>query len=62
MKKHRCDGKECRDYESEGCLARNHPYTCTRTEGHEGPHIACSLMAHDLVIWFDEDQKEEPNQ
>ena len=52
--KHKCDGKECSDYESEFCGERSNCYSCTRNKDHEGPHIACSLSEHNLAIWFDE--------
>lgn len=32
------------------CLAKNDEYTCTRSKGHDGPHIACGY-GHNLASW-----------
>jgi hypothetical protein len=34
------------------CGSRNDQYYfCTRTAGHDGPHVACTFEKHDVAVW-----------
>lgn len=33
------------------CDAKSGEQTCTREQGHEGPHIACGLHEHAVDVW-----------
>lgn len=39
------------DSSQEVCDAYSHSYWCTRTKGHEGPHVACGCSGHNYFTW-----------
>lgn len=50
--------QECKhDDTIECCRARSETgMQCTRDAGHEGDHVACGDVDHDLEVWPKEDQ------